>query len=107
MNRFILAVFTVVAMVCSPCSVGAQETATAKEGHRVIFELTSDSPESWTGVLNNVENLQKSLGAARLACSCKSLNCLFDSSVSFKWRRIEPSESNWLYGSGAVRPRHQ
>lgn len=34
-----------------------------KTAHRVIFELTSDSQEAWTGALNNVENLQKSLGA--------------------------------------------
>ena len=32
--------------------------------HKVVFELTSDSHETWGALLNNVENLQKSLGAA-------------------------------------------
>lgn len=31
--------------------------------HRVVFELTSDDAETWKGVLNNVENVQKALGA--------------------------------------------
>ena len=31
--------------------------------HRVLFELTSDDPKVWEGVLNNVENVRKALGA--------------------------------------------
>ncbi|MCW3053698.1 MAG: hypothetical protein JWN14_2868 [Chthonomonadales bacterium] len=34
-----------------------------KEGHRVVFEVNVDGQETWTGILNNVENLQKGLGA--------------------------------------------
>ena len=30
--------------------------------HRVVWELTSDSPEQWQATLNNVENLQKAFG---------------------------------------------
>lgn len=31
--------------------------------HKVVFELTNDNPESWGALLNNVENLQKAMGA--------------------------------------------
>ncbi len=31
--------------------------------HRVLFELTSDDPKVWEGVLNNVENVRRALGA--------------------------------------------
>lgn len=34
----------------------------AKKKHRVVFEITAGDEESWTAVLNNVENLQKALG---------------------------------------------
>lgn len=30
--------------------------------HRVVFELASAAPESWSAALNNVENLRKALG---------------------------------------------
>lgn len=30
--------------------------------HRVVFELTSGEPEAWNAVLNNIENVRKSLG---------------------------------------------
>lgn len=30
--------------------------------HLVVFELTSDDAQTWEGVLNNVENVQKALG---------------------------------------------
>lgn len=35
---------------------------TADKGHRVVFEVTSDGKEAWDSVLNNVENVKKSLG---------------------------------------------
>ena len=37
---------------------GAQE----KKMHRVVFEVTTESPEQWQAILNNVENLQKAFG---------------------------------------------
>lgn len=30
--------------------------------HRVVFEVTVDGAEQWQGILNNVENLQKTFG---------------------------------------------
>jgi len=32
------------------------------KSHRVVFEVNVDGQEAWTGILNNVENLQKALG---------------------------------------------
>lgn len=31
--------------------------------HQVVFEVTTDNPEQWEAVLNNVENVQKAFGA--------------------------------------------
>ncbi len=40
---------------------GAQPSKPTPQ-HKIVFELTSDSSEAWEGLLNNVENVQKSLG---------------------------------------------
>lgn len=34
--------------------------------HRIVFELTSDEPQAWSSILNNVENAQKALGHATI-----------------------------------------
>lgn len=34
--------------------------------HRVVMDLSVDGPERWEGILRNVDNLQKELGAANL-----------------------------------------
>lgn len=36
---------------------------TKKQTHRVVFEVNVDGAEQWQGILNNVENLQKSFGS--------------------------------------------
>jgi intracellular sulfur oxidation DsrE/DsrF family protein len=40
----------------------AQSGAAETHKHRIVFELTSDNPEHWDAVLNNIENLRKALG---------------------------------------------
>lgn len=30
--------------------------------HRVVFEVTTDDPRAWEGILDNVENVRKALG---------------------------------------------
>lgn len=30
--------------------------------HQVVFEVTTDNPEQWEAVLNNMENVQKAFG---------------------------------------------
>ncbi len=34
--------------------------------HRVVIEVTSDSPQQWQSTLNNVENLQKTFGESQV-----------------------------------------
>jgi uncharacterized protein len=48
-------------------AVPAADTSSApsvasRATHRVVFELTSGEPEAWNAVLNNIENVRKSLG---------------------------------------------
>ncbi len=38
------------------------QTSTPVPRHRVVFEITTDSPEAWEAVLNNVENVKKAFG---------------------------------------------
>lgn len=40
------------------------ENTSPTKAHRVLFEVTMEGSEQWTGVLNNVENVRKSLGEA-------------------------------------------
>ena len=40
------------------------ENASSTKAHRVLFEVTMEGSEQWTAVLNNVENVRKSLGEA-------------------------------------------
>lgn len=47
-----------VVVLASVVSISAQ----SEKLHRVVFELTSDSPEQWAAMLNNVGNLQKAFG---------------------------------------------
>jgi intracellular sulfur oxidation DsrE/DsrF family protein len=35
----------------------------AAAGHRIVIEVNVEGPERWEAILNNVENLQKALGA--------------------------------------------
>ena len=41
----------------------SQAQKEAKESHRVVFEVNVEGQETWTGILNNIESLQKGLGA--------------------------------------------
>lgn len=34
--------------------------------HRIVFEATSDDPQAWDGVLNNVDNVRRALGPASI-----------------------------------------
>lgn len=36
------------------------------QSHRIVLEMTSDDPKVWEGVLNNVENVTKSLGKTQI-----------------------------------------
>ncbi len=64
MNRSLLVVVTLALLGVlgfAAARAGAQPSSPAPQ-HKIVFELTSDSPDVWDGLLNNVENAQKALG---------------------------------------------
>ncbi len=50
------------AMLVTAAAAGAAAVPQEAKPHRVVFEVTTDDAAVWQSVLNNVENLQKSLG---------------------------------------------
>ncbi|HEX9785673.1 MAG TPA: hypothetical protein VGA56_23450, partial [Opitutaceae bacterium] len=58
--------------------------------HRVVFEETVEGAEQWTGVLNNVENVQKSFGATEtdieVVAHGNGLGLVTNTNVSLKER---------------------
>ena len=51
------------ALIALPFTFMNAQTTDAKS-HKIVFEVTMEGSEQWTGVLNNVENLRKALGVA-------------------------------------------
>ncbi len=41
---------------------GTDTASRRKPDHRIVFEVSVDGAEQWQGILNNVENLQKTFG---------------------------------------------
>lgn len=55
--------FSIVAAGLGLAVVAATDTYGAKKRkHRIVFEVSVEGAEKWQGILNNVENLQKSFG---------------------------------------------
>lgn len=52
MNKWVLALFVILITL-----TGLSET-----NYKVLFDLSSDSKDNWTTLLNNVENVKKELG---------------------------------------------
>ncbi len=65
-------------------------SADAPNAHRVVFELTSADPEAWNAVLNNIENIRKSLGEhvtkVELVAHGKALDFLKSTNAAHKER---------------------
>ncbi len=61
MNRLTKSIALVALGAAALTTMNAQPEASKK--HRIVFEVTMEGTEQWTGVLNNVENLRTSLGA--------------------------------------------
>lgn len=43
--------------------LGGVGLAQERKQHRIVFEVTGESSQAWEAVLNNIENVQRSLGA--------------------------------------------
>ena len=77
--------------------------AEEKLTHKVVFELTSNSTETWEGVLNNVENLQKSLGKDSLTIEVvahsKGIVFLKSNNEQFRDRMAALSQKNVIFAA--------
>ncbi len=63
MNRLTKRILAAALCALALTTMNAQtENTASSKAHRVLFEVTMEGSEQWTGVLNNVENLRKSLG---------------------------------------------
>lgn len=49
-------------MFCVNNVAGHDVSAQEVNRHRVVFQLTSDTPKTWDGMLNNIENVLVDLG---------------------------------------------
>ncbi|MEP6808982.1 MAG: DsrE family protein [Chthoniobacterales bacterium] len=59
MNKLTKQILLATCLSLALTTINAQ---TETKPHRVVFEVTMEGTEQWAAVLNNVENLQKSLG---------------------------------------------
>ncbi len=70
--------------------------------HRVVFEVTMEGAEQWTAVLNNVENLQKSLGDGteiEVVAHSKGLGMLVAKDNSLTERMKKISETGVVFAA--------
>ena len=74
-----------------------------KMAHRVAFELTSNSPEAWAGVLNNVENIKKSFENDKMQIEVvahgKGIDFLKIDNTQFKDRMQALSQSGVVFAA--------
>lgn len=49
----------IISLIAAACATSRNPPA----AHRVVMEVSSDSPKVWEALMNNAENLQKSLGS--------------------------------------------
>jgi hypothetical protein len=92
-------------------TVNAQSQTTAKT-HCVIFEVTMEGTEQWTGVLDNVENLKKALGDSteiEVVAHSKGLGMLIakerSSLPACAWKRSHPGNVSTERGDSSIAPR--
>lgn len=64
MNRLILLVVSLGLLVAGASLYAAAPATMPGESapYRVVFQVTSDTPKAWDGVLNNIDNLRETLG---------------------------------------------
>jgi uncharacterized protein len=58
-------IFIVAGIVLAAVLALAAKSTDSAVKHRIVFELTSAEPETWNGLLNNVENVRSALGEDR------------------------------------------
>ena len=71
-------------------------------GHRVVFEVTTDSPDAWQAILNNVDNLKIALGdktQVRVVAHGKGLGLLLATNVALKERMQNASARGVIFAA--------
>ncbi len=64
-NRIGLAVAIAAVFTLLPSFLLQAQDSKTNGKHRIVFEVTRDGPEQWTGVLNNVANVQEAFGKTK------------------------------------------
>ncbi len=99
MNKLmILALATLAALPLTTTNAQSEKAQT----HRVVLEVTMEGSEQWTAVLNNVENLKKSLGdktEIEVVAHSKGLGLLVAKDNSFVERMKKISETGVVFAA--------
>ena len=61
-KRWLAAMLAIMGLVGLAVHAISQVQVAKPLSHRIVIEVNVDGQESWTGILNNVQNLQKALG---------------------------------------------
>lgn len=76
---------------------GSQAQSEKAKTHKVVFEVNVEGEETWTGILNNVQNLQKALGAEHtqieVVAHGKGLSLLLANDTALKERLQQVASS--------------
>lgn len=103
MNKLIITIALAVLTALPLTNMKAQtEKETSDKSHRVLFEVTMEGTEQWTGVLNYVENLRKSLGAGteiEVVAHSKGLGMLVGKDNSLTDRMKKLSEDGIVFAA--------
>lgn len=91
------------ALLASPL-LHAQESKPAANGkHRIVFEVTMDGQQQWTGTLNNVMNAQQAFGAGNteieVVAHSNGLGFLLKSDEALKERMQQLGSSGVVFSA--------
>lgn len=71
--------------------------------HRIVFEVNVDGQDSWTSILNNVENLQQALGPDKsdieVVCHGKGLSLILNTDLPLKDRLKRISDTGVIFAA--------
>ncbi len=66
-SRRLTLMASLVAMLALPLAPARAQTAPADRPHKVVFQVSDADPAKWNLALNNARNVQKDLGADKVA----------------------------------------
>lgn len=93
---------TIAAALCALAFTTMSAQTEPGKTHRVVFEVTMEGAEQWAAVLNNVENLQKSLGDGteiEIVAHSKGLGMLVAKDNSLTGRMKKISETGVVFAA--------